>query len=677
MAATAYELRKTNKVKLADTRQHKIIRRSPTRHREFIPFLGLVLVVLAILVYYLGRTQHFTIRGHFVNLKADTVIQYFGQEAGRKSMEVEKSTNNTLSKSSRQPEKTKYQDNMKHLDTASNATAKSSDTSQAEIVSNVALKLSPPDKKTALFKLESEQVQNETHTKASSSPRRKKGDAIAKMENSRQKDHPSLRVKDKKSTDSNAHLTPKAKQKMYRNLKPTSSIPNTLPQREKFNFDAWYRKKTVEVCGTGWQEKYRKLHADIINKRLEEKYLVYLCPGTRQGCCGYGNRLRAVVSLFYLSVLTDRAFLIDWRAPEPIENHLTPRNIQWNYTEPIDVCTGLQIRKHYWGSTKIDIREAEGWIIQDSSQFKKWLTTTDLKRYFDWPVEEITTIWYFAEGGITLNPYLLKRAKELGIAPLISRTPKYNLIGCAFDFLFTKSEAVHSKLNEMRTQLQFDQGPIIGIHIRTGDEQFDHFSSNDDRTWNSKNISRLIKFFDCATKVERKLFGNKMSERSNIRWFVSTDNIQVRDLVQEIYPRKVIASNLTIQHLDILFNTTIFNFTAECNYTDDSNTTLVCYNVELFNLTEYCANRTNSTLEGENNSTINGTGPFTDGIVAMLVDHFLLAESDFLILCDSSFGSTAVGLSMRNTDSYILADRGCVDLVSAQKNTRLRYFGRR
>lgn len=447
--------------------------------------------------------------------------------------------------------------------------------------------------------------------------------------------------------------------------------------RGKLNFENWHQERSKDVCGTGWQERYRKLHEEIVSKHHDEKYLVYLCPGTRQGCCGYGNRLRAVVSLFYLSVLLDRAFLIDWRAPEPIENHLRPRNIQWNYSEPIDVCTGLPIRKHYWGSTKTDIREAEGWIIKDSSHFKNWLTTTDLGKYFDWPVEEITTIWYFAEGGLTLNPHLMKRAKELGIKPLISNTPKYNLIGCAFEFLFSKSKAVETKLNEVKKWLRFDGGPVIGIHIRTGDEQFDYFSSEDERSPNAKNISHVLNFFECARKVEHEIFGARKNDSSNVRYFVSTDNMDVRQSVQENFPRKVITSNLTILHLDILFNTTIFNFTAECNYTDTSNTTLVCYNVEIFNLTAFCLNRTNALLEDGYNTTRNETSMFTDGIIAMLVDHFLLAESDFLILCDSSFGSTAVGLGMRKTDSYTLADRGCVNLTSAQKNKRLRYFGRR
>ena len=616
----------------------------------------------------------FSSTGRLVNLKADTVIQYL--ENARNSKGIERNTEKGAVKSSefqREARKKLEKEGKKLENLESNATVKTSQKPRAGTILNT-------HSNTTL--LEREQTENEANRSAMlsvskdeqfSKSSQKEKTFISKAESSTGNDSSSRkpnRQVERKLSDN------KIQSNKDFNLYPKSTAQNSLT-RKKFDFDSWNRKKTLEICGTGWQEKYRKLHADILSKRREEKYLVYLCPGTRQGCCGYGNRLRAVVSLFYLSLLTDRAFLIDWRAPEPIENYLTPRNIQWNYSEPIDVCTGLQIRKHYWGTTKTDIREAEGWIIQDSSHFKKWLTTTDLEKYFDWPVEEITTIWYFAEGGITLNPYLLKRAKELGIKPLISNTPKYNLIGCAFDFLFSKSDAVASRLEEMRKQLQFDAGPVIGIHIRTGDDQFDYFASDNERTWNSKNISQLLKFLECARKVEKKLLVNGTENTSNIRWFVSTDNTFVRKFVQESYPQKVITSNLTIQHLDILFNTSVLNFTAECNYTDDSNTTLVCYNVEMFNLTAYCINRTNNLLEAENNSSMNETGLFTEGIIAMLVDHFLLAESDFLILCDSSFGSTAVGLSMRNTDSYTLADRGCVDLASAQKNTRLRYFGRR
>ena len=64
--------RKPSKADFTHTRQHKTPRTS-TYRREFIPFLGLILIVLAILAYYLGTTQSITIRGKnglYVTLKA-------------------------------------------------------------------------------------------------------------------------------------------------------------------------------------------------------------------------------------------------------------------------------------------------------------------------------------------------------------------------------------------------------------------------------------------------------------------------------------------------------------------------------------------------------------------------------------------------------------------------------
>ena len=608
--------------------------------------------------------------GNFVNLQANTVIQYFNdKELNKEATRISSISSPARLGGSRSSNG--YRGNQgntvtKYDSVAANVSERSSRSKQI-------LKI---ETRPALSGPKAE----EEHTQSArqGSKQSQKETANTKAGNSKsQRDVPinsskfSARSSDKQPRKRNVRIANIEEQK-----RSTDEVKVAMISKgnEHFHYETWHEKKTIEICGTDWQEKYKELHAEILNRNREEKYLVYLCPGTRQGCCGYGNRLRAVASLFYLAVLTDRAFLIDWRAPEPIENHLTPRNIQWNYSAPTDICTGLRIRKHYWGTTKTDIREAEGWIIKESRHFKKWLTSTDLKSYFDWPVEEITTIWYFAEGGITLNPFLMKRAKDLGVTPLLSNTPSYTRIGCAFDFLFSKSESLENGLTQLKEELQFDEGPVIGIHIRTGDDQFDYYASDNDRTWNLKNVSRLLKFFDCAKAVEKKMYN--ATERSRVRWFVSTDHVRVRKFSTDSYPRKVVTSNLPIQHLDILFNTTVLNFTAECNYTDASNTTMVCYNVEIFNVSDYCANRSNASASAENNTTVNGTGPFTQGIRAMLIDHLMLAESDFLILCDSSFGSTAVGLSMRGTDSYTLGDQGCEDLVSARKKTKLRFFGR-
>ena len=44
--------------------------------------------------------------------------------------------------------------------------------------------------------------------------------------------------------------------------------------------------------------------------------------------------------------------------------------------------------------------------------------------------------------------------------------------------------------------------------------------------------------------------------------------------------------------------------------------------------------------------------PSDEGMMGVLHDHFMLAECDFLVLSDSSFSRTAVGVGMRSSQTY-------------------------
>ena len=69
-------------------RQRKLVR-SSTFRREFIPFVGLILIVLAILAYYLGKTQYITIRGKHRKVwvqKKNSLFPEFGFT--RQSLEI-------------------------------------------------------------------------------------------------------------------------------------------------------------------------------------------------------------------------------------------------------------------------------------------------------------------------------------------------------------------------------------------------------------------------------------------------------------------------------------------------------------------------------------------------------------------------------------------------------------
>jgi len=175
----------------------------------------------------------------------------------------------------------------------------------------------------------------------------------------------------------------------------TKEGPQTTLQTQKLY-------SSPDICGKEWQSKYQSLHQDIINNKREAKFLVYSCPWTNKGCCGYGNRVYAMVSLFYLAILTDRAFLIHWKAPKPLESFLTPKNINWTFPIPL-----LETRKHYWRTGGHTNKALDGWLTKNTSAVVNLVKKENFKVYFDKPVEIVTSILYFAEGVMQKNKYLM------------------------------------------------------------------------------------------------------------------------------------------------------------------------------------------------------------------------------------------------------------------------------
>lgn len=347
------------------------------------------------------------------------------------------------------------------------------------------------------------------------------------------------------------------------------------------------------ICGKNWQLKYQRLHENILSGRAEPRFLVYSCPLKNGGCCGYGNRVYALVSLFYLAVLTDRAFLIDWQAPKPLELLLEPKGIKWNFPIP-----QLETRKHYWRTGGEEVKIRDGWLTKKTGKFLTWMRRKNVVRYFDKPVEVATTIVFFAQYSMQKNKFLIKRAKELDIPPLLPGAPRYSMIGCAYDYLFRPKTSLQNAINNTKKFLRENDNFVIGIHIRTGDQQFGR---------NNTRVSNFQKFFSCAIEVESKiLHPMKHTKNGQTLWFLATDSPEVKDYARKYFPEKVITGENKPEHFDIY-------------------------------------------KEGEK--------PSVEGMMAVLHDHFILAESDFLVLSESSFSKTAVGLSMRRRDSYTFGDR--------------------
>lgn len=349
-----------------------------------------------------------------------------------------------------------------------------------------------------------------------------------------------------------------------------------------------YEQRKDRICGKDWQENYRKLHKDILQSRRRRQFVVFSCMEEGYKCAGYGNRLGGITSLLFLSILTQRAFLIEWdQAGVPLDNYLLPNGVEWNYST--ENLKDLGTRRHYWGkkddSNKRKKRNDVLMQWRVKTDFLTWLQQADLQAYLDHPVEKVVANWYFAEN-LWENPFLEKNALELGIS---NERSKYSLIGCAFDFLFQKSRELETRLDAERHSLSLaSQVPKIGLQIRMGDVSFGR------RSLQNNNIDYKA-FFGCAQAIGEALARQRPDTiKKHVKWFLATDDNKVKEYARENYPLNVVTLNITPQHIKSL-----------------------------------------KTRDSES----------TEGTLGVLMDHFLLSECDFLILSPrSTFGTSAAGL---------------------------------
>lgn len=314
-------------------------------------------------------------------------------------------------------------------------------------------------------------------------------------------------------------------------------------------------------------------------------------------CAGYGNRLGGIASLLFLSILTQRALLIEWDQEVPLDTYLVPKGIEWNYsTENIK---DLDTRIHYLGK-KNHFKERREDVLNQwdmKTNFLSWLLQTDIQAYFNRPVEKVVSNWYFADFLLD-NPFLDKNVHDLGIKKERSES---SLIGCAFDFLFQKSRELKTRLAAARRSLGLaNHAPKLGLHIRMGDISLH-------RGLLKNNYIDYKRFMNCAQVFGEALARRKAgSVRKTVKWFLATDDTAIKRYAVRNYPLNAVTLNITPQHINSLSKTT--------------------------------------------------KSEKIEGMFGVIVDHFLLSECDFLILSKSTFGKTAAALFFHSEGTWIYED---------------------
>ena len=176
---------------------------------------------------------------------------------------------------------------------------------------------------------------------------------------------------------------------------------------------------------------------------------------------------------------------------------------------------------------------------------------------------------------------------------------KFSAVGCAFDFLFQPTPRLEGLLMEARTQTGINRVPSIGIHIRMGDASFGRPPSKKGAVI-TKNYTA---FFACAKKFERAI-AHRHPElaQKKIMWFVTSDDRSVKRYALREFKNKVVVLNNKVEHIAMFLR------------------------------------RQNS--------------PSDEGMIGVLLDHFMLSECDFLVVSKSSFSYTALGLTFHKEGEY-------------------------
>ena len=394
-------------------------------------------------------------------------------------------------------------------------------------------------------------------------------------------------------------------------LSKASDVPvsrDTIKMKQTKRTDEINRRKSLN-CDGGWQQRYSDLHKRILNGTAEPKFLIYNCEV--RGCGGYGNRLFGLISLLYLAVLTDRAFLINWQRPKPLETYLQPRNIQWNFD--IGYKEKLNTSFFWWSSGGKRNKPGTKWfVLSERDKLVDWFERIDFSRAFDKPAVVITSIWNTMDL-IERNRLLRQRVRQLGIVPLLRGNTGYWGMGCGFEYLFKKTGLLERKLEHSRNALQLGQEHfVIGLHIRTGDrssfdaEQFD------------KETNRYLKCFLANAERVGQYYQNAQLISSNISWFLATDNIKLKAFVMK-HMKKYHTLPLKPRHI---------------------------------------------AREARRHGTLND-----DGLLDVFADHFMLSTCNFLLLsARSTFGSSAAGVGMLNREEFAYATK-CSLLAHSHSGT--------
>ena len=271
------------------------------------------------------------------------------------------------------------------------------------------------------------------------------------------------------------------------------------------------------------RQKYAGLlDLSLLDQPQTDKTMVYSC---RSWCNGWGDRIRGIMSVYILALLTRRRFMIDMNIPCPLARFLKPNIVNWTFTDsklPSGKKRTRLVIADMLPNNKGNDRLIS--IISSKDFVSEWESYDDV-----W----ITTHGYFVTRALR-NP-LVNSSWLIGQLPLTMATDK-TLFALFFELLFMPTKTLVQSVDRI-LRLPYDR--LVCLHIRKGRNPSNPIDAGFPLR---KNITKtMIAFLD-------KMTGNVTGKVTQI--FVTSDSDAAIKEVGQHFLGSVVTVPGPILHID-------------------------------------------------------------------------------------------------------------------------------
>ncbi len=283
------------------------------------------------------------------------------------------------------------------------------------------------------------------------------------------------------------------------------------------------------VCGEDkWQRHYTQHVVKPFLKKKPTKFIRYFC---REHCYGLGDRIIGITVTFYMALLTNRYFILDWPEATLLWN---PHSMDWSVSSSLqDLFSSLQ-------KTGQEKKLLLNTTLRDETLRHAFMNMDIEKEVFEEKplITFVTPNQRLMFNYIRKNPFLQRKMKELGLDRHFET--EFNFVGCAYHYLFQATDAVLNSISDVLLQhstlkqalLQYTQ-PLhwIGLQVRSGVG-----------VGESLRPHQPSFFVSCANFFAQQILS---STSKRLVYFITTDledykHVISQQLLQEITPQPIL-----------------------------------------------------------------------------------------------------------------------------------------